>query len=283
MGRLHCILIHGAWHGAQCWSQLEPLLSAHGLVPHSIDLPGAGTKAHRPDSFHQRPLDAAAFATEVSPNAGVTQAQRTEAVINLIRQVKERGDRIMLVGHSLGGLTISAVAEQLDEPADALVYLAAFMLPPAMPAIAMIQHQRMTGEAVAPLFRADPAVVGALRLDPASDDPDYRAQLRFAFYGDLSDTEADQQLTQLHCDEPASVALQPSPISHRGFGRSPRHYIRCTQDRAIPLAGQDFMIDEVDRALGSETQVMTLESSHSPFLSQPDALAHALTRIALWL
>jgi len=26
----------------------------------------------------------------------------------------------------------------------------------------------------------------------------------------------------------------------------PRHYIRCTQDRAIPLAGQDHMIATVD-------------------------------------
>ncbi|PTY36800.1 hypothetical protein BGP77_05810 [Saccharospirillum sp. MSK14-1] len=283
MSRLHCILIHGAWHGAQCWSALEPLLTAKGLIVHRLDLPGAGKNAQTPDSFQQRPLDAQAFASEPSPNANITQAERTGAVINLIRTLREVGDRVMLVGHSLGGLTLSAVAEQLEQPVDSLVYLAAFMLPPNMPAIAMIQHERMAGEEVAPLFLADPAVVGALRLDPASADLVYRAKLRSAFYGDLDDADADEQLSHLHCDEPASVVMEPSPISVGGFGRQPRHYIRCTEDRAIPIAGQDFMIDAVDDALGGKTQVMTLNCSHSPFLSQPEALANALAQIALTL
>lgn len=283
MSRLHCILIHGAWHGAQCWSQLEPLLNAKGLITHSPDLPGAGAKAQSPDSFVQRPLDPLAFASQASPNAAVTQAERTEAVINLIHKMREIGDRVMLVGHSLGGLTVSAVAEQLEQPVDALVYLAAFMLPPAMPAIAMIQHERMTGEEVAPLFLADPTVVGALRLDPSSDDSNYRGKLHSAFYGDLNEAAADAQLQHLHCDEPVNVVLEPSPISAQGFGRQRRYYIRCSQDRAIPLSGQDFMIDAVDTAMGSETQLATLDSSHSPFLSQPQALADVLLRIALTL
>jgi len=283
LSRLHCILIHGAWHGAQCWSQLEPLLTAKGLIVHSLDLPGAGSEAKSPSSFRNRPLNASAFASEPSPNAGVTQAERTQAVISLIHRVKEVGDRVMLVGHSLGGLTISAVAEQLDEPVDALVYLAAFMLPPNMSAIAMIQHDRMVGEAVAPLFRADPTVVNALRLDPASDDLRYRAKLHSAFYGDLSPTDVNEQLAWLHCDEPISVVVELSPISAERWGRQPRHYIRCTQDRAIPITGQNFMIDEVDAAFGGKTNVMTLDSSHSPFLSQPQALADALTSVALTL
>ena len=90
-------------------------------------------------------------------------------------------------------------------------------------------------------------------------------------------------ISNVSCDEPAAVVVEPSPISATGFGRQPRYYIRCTQDRAIPLAGQDFMIDAVDAALGGETQVMTLDSSHSPFLSQPQTLADSLARIALTL
>lgn len=283
MSRLHCILIHGAWHGAQCWSQLEPLLLAKGLVCHALDLPGAGARALSPASWRQGPLDAQAFASEASPNAGVTQAERTKAVIDLIGRVRETGDGVMLVGHSLGGLTVSAVAEQLNEPVDALVYLAAFMLPPAMPAIAMIQHERMAGEQVAPLFLADPTVVGALRLDPASEDPAYRAKLHSAFYGDLNKADADAQLQHLHCDEPAAVVVEASPISAAGFGRQRRYYIRCTNDRAIPLAGQDFMIEAVDAAIGGKTQQYSLDSSHSPFLSQPERLAAILGNIALQL
>jgi hypothetical protein len=61
----------------------------------------------------------------------------------------------------------------------------------------------------------------------------------------------------------------------------PRHYIRCTQDRAIPLTGQDHMVATVDAALGGRTIIHTLESSHSPFLSQPDTLSKILIDICV--
>ena len=61
----------------------------------------------------------------------------------------------------------------------------------------------------------------------------------------------------------------------------PRHYIRCTQDRAVPLTGQDHMIATVDGAIGGRTIVQTLESSHSPFLSQPAALSKILMNIGV--
>jgi hypothetical protein len=59
----------------------------------------------------------------------------------------------------------------------------------------------------------------------------------------------------------------------------PRHYIRCTLDRAIPLTGQDHMVATVDSTIGGKTITHTLESSHSPFLSQPVALSRILTNI----
>jgi hypothetical protein len=61
----------------------------------------------------------------------------------------------------------------------------------------------------------------------------------------------------------------------------PRHYIRCTQDRAIPLTGQDHMIATVDGAIGGKTTTHTLESSHSPFLSQPATLSKILMDICV--
>jgi hypothetical protein len=59
----------------------------------------------------------------------------------------------------------------------------------------------------------------------------------------------------------------------------PRHYIRTTQNRGIPLTGQDHMIATVDAAVGGKTITQTLESSHSPFLSQPPTLPEILIDI----
>ncbi len=52
---------------------------------------------------------------------------------------------------------------------------------------------------------------------------------------------------QLHCDESNAGALGASRhITPERFGTVQRHYIRCTQDRAVPVAGQDHMIASVD-------------------------------------
>ena len=79
---------------------------------------------------------------------------------------------------------------------------------------------------------------------------------------------------------PNGGAVTPSAITPGRFGTVPRHYIRTTQDNAVPLAGQDHMIAAVDRTIGGTTITHTLESSHSPFLSQPAALSRMLLDIS---
>ena len=76
------------------------------------------------------------------------------------------------------------------------------------------------------------------------------------------------------------MCLEPSPVTAARFGAVRRVYIRCLDDNAITIAGQDFMIAAVDGALGGETEVQTLATSHSPFLSQPRVLAAVLATIA---
>ena len=99
---------------------------------------------------------------------------------------------------------------------------------------------------VPPLFMADPEVVGALRMDVKSSDPDYVARVKEAFYADVSDEDFQAILETLHCDEPAQVAGTPSIITKENYGTASRHYIRCLQDLAIVIEGQDHMIELVD-------------------------------------
>jgi hypothetical protein len=73
------VFVHGAWHDAATWRLIRPLLEARGHVVRELDLPGAGRNAKTPRSYGRRPLDLAAFATEPSPNADVSQEDRTHA------------------------------------------------------------------------------------------------------------------------------------------------------------------------------------------------------------
>ena len=280
------VFVHGAWHNHHTWDEVVRRLQARGLVTHAFDLPGAGINAKQPQSYFKRPLDKDAFASEPSPNAGVTQAERTEAVIKAVREMaarisaKDNNGKVILVGHSLGGATLAQVAEAVPELLAASVFVCAFMLPPGMKLIEMMKDPLMADALVPSLFANDPPVIGAMRVDFASTDPEYREHIRQAYCGDLNDAMFERSLSHLHCDEPAQVTIEPSPVTRERFGAVPRHYVHCTLDRAVTPAGQQKMISMMDEAMGSKTVVHTLEASHSPFDSQPDALADILAAIA---
>jgi hypothetical protein len=127
------------------------------------------------------------------------------------------------------------------------------MVPPGMSLLAMLQHPAMSSALAPALFVGDPMAIGATRINPASTDEGYRALLKASFYADVPEPEFIDMVSHLHCDEPNGGALAPSSVTAGRFGTVPRHYIRCTQDRAIPLAGQDHMIAMVDAAIGGRT------------------------------
>lgn len=274
------VLVHGAWHNHSSWSRIKPLLEAKGHAVVALDLPGAGANAIAPRSLDVRPFDLAEFAAEPSPNANVTQKERTQAVILAVREAAALSEKIVLVGHSAGGVTISAVAEQIPELLSAVVYLAGYMVPPGLSLLAMFQHDSMSAALSTGLFVGDPIATGVIRINPGSADDAYRSLLKASFYADVTDADFAEAASKLHCDEPNGTALAPSEITPTRFGAVPRHYIRTTQDRAVPLFGQDNMISAVDEAIGGKTITHTMESSHSPFLSQPANLSEILIEIA---
>ena len=276
------VLVHGGWHNHSTWDRVTPLLEANGFAALTLDLPGAGVNAIAPTSLGLHPFDPAAFAAERSPVAGVTQEERTQAVVALVKEAASRSDgKVILVGHSAGGMTISAVAEQVPNLLLAVVYLAGFMVPSGMPLLAMLQHETLSSALAPGLFVSDPVAIGATRIHPGSTDEAYRSLLKASFYADVPEADFAPMASQLHCDESNAGALALSDITPERFGTVPRHYIRCTQDRAIPLTGQDHMIATVDAALGGKTTTHTLESSHSPFLSQPANLSRMLIDIGV--
>src|SRR5260370_37847835 len=150
-----------------------------------------------------------------------------------------------------------------------------------MPLLAMLPHETLSSALAPRLFVGDPAAIGATRINVRSTDEAYRSLLKASFYADVSESEFAHAASQLHYDESNAGALALSEITPGRFGTVPRHYIRCTQDRAIPLPGQDHMIATVDGAIGGKKNIHTLESSHSPFLLQPATPSKILTHLSV--
>jgi pimeloyl-ACP methyl ester carboxylesterase len=83
------LLIHGAWQGKWVWPAVAAELTMRGHEVHSIDLPGSGA--------------------DDTPLEQVSLAMYAEAIA---RAVKAIGKRVTLVGHSMGGIAVTAAADR---------------------------------------------------------------------------------------------------------------------------------------------------------------------------
>lgn len=277
------VLVHGAWHGAWCYERVIPLLAAKGIAAVARDLPAHGLNARFPASYSSRPLDPAAFASEVSPVAGTTLDDYANSLIATIDQVRALGAReVVLVGHSMGGVAITAAAERAPEKIGKLVYLTAFMPRSGVGATTYIHAPENDGELVGPQLLSDPAVTGALRIDHRSANATYRANSKLAFYGDVSQPVYDAVESLMTPDVPVVPFATPIAMTPARWGSLPRYYIKAMQDRAIRPTLQQRFIDEADAFTpGNPTRVREIDTSHSPFLSAPAALADLLAKIAV--
>jgi pimeloyl-ACP methyl ester carboxylesterase len=233
------VLVHGAWHGGWCWVKVVEELQAAGHVALAPDLPSHGSDPTSPDR--------------------VDLGSYVERICDVIDSLP---GQVVLVGHSLGGLTISQVAELRADRLARLVYLAAFVPESGVPF-----------DPAADIAASE--VAAALR--PSADGTTLVFDVAFArqvFYADCSDEDVRFACERL-CAQPASLLGSQLDLSASGYGRVPRDYIVCLQDRALPLATQRGFHQRARCA-----NVYTLDTSHSPFFSAPAALAKILGGIA---
>jgi pimeloyl-ACP methyl ester carboxylesterase len=268
------LLVHGAWHCGAHWNRVSAGLAARGHRVLAMDLPGAGLNAVYPASFING--DQAGLATEPSPLAGITMAHYRDAVVAQVRTLAAHGP-VTLVSHSMGGMTATAAAEVVPELIARLVYVTATVPVRFGNVVEYTGLPEFASGQTGTLFYADPAAIGAIRINPRSPDAAYREQARQTFYNDLPAAEFPAYAALLGPDIPAQVALGDARGTPGRWGRVPRTFVRCLQDRSQPLAGQDLLIAEADAATpGNRFDVKTMDTGHSPFATQPAALVTLL-------
>jgi pimeloyl-ACP methyl ester carboxylesterase len=226
------VLIHGAWHGAWCWEKLVPLLQQKGQTVITPDLPSHGQ--------------------DLTPIGDITPQSYVQCVL---RVLDAQPEPVILVGHSMGGIVISQVAEQRPEKINTLVYLAAVLL--------------TDGASLPP--GPDSVVLQNMLIDEAQMTSTVREEaIKEGFYADCSDE--DVAWAKQHLVPEAIVgAMPPIHVTEARFGRVPRIYIECLQDRAVPLHAQKMMYS----ALPCQ-RIISMNTGHSPFFSAPEELSEHL-------
>ncbi|ADO71404.1 alpha/beta hydrolase [Stigmatella aurantiaca] len=270
------LLVHGAWHNALHWGRVAQHLSALGHRVLSIDLPGHGLNARFPSAYITG--EWAKFAEEPSPQRDISLDECASAVVDALRALKG-GPRPILVGHSMGGTVITRVGELAPDQVGRLVYLSAYCpLRLKKPSAYGALPEAKTDQG-STLIIGNPAALGAVRINPRGN-ASYLEALRSAYYNDVEMREFLPFALALTPDLPAALWTSEVVATRERWGRIPRSYIRCTQDRALMPGLQDLMIREADAFTPTNTfEQKTLETSHSPFASQPARLAELLTSL----
>jgi pimeloyl-ACP methyl ester carboxylesterase len=96
------VLAHGSWHGGWCWKRVADRLRANGHAVYTPSFTGMGDRAHL-----------------LSPD--ITIDTFVEDLARVI--FTEELTKVVIVGHSFGGVPISGVADRLPERIAHLVYL----------------------------------------------------------------------------------------------------------------------------------------------------------------
>ncbi|MFQ5614542.1 MAG: alpha/beta fold hydrolase [Anaerolineae bacterium] len=233
------VLIHGAWHGGWCWDKVVPLLEKEGHKVEAPDLPGHGK--------------------DKTPTSEVTLQAYADRVCQV---VNAQSEPVILVGHSMGGLAITQAAENCPGNIKALVYLTAFLL--------------QDGEFLLQYAQEDTEALVLPNLIMAEDESFATVRdegIKPAFYADCSDEDVARAKSLL---VPQSAAPFGTPVhtTAENFGRIPRVYIECLQDRAISPSIQKRMYTNLPCE-----KVISMDTSHSPFFSAPEELARHLLSV----
>jgi pimeloyl-ACP methyl ester carboxylesterase len=263
------VLVHGAFSCAAHWGPVARGLALRGHRALAVDLPGHGLDARVPVGDP---------ATAPSGMAGRSTAGDVAAVVEVLRAARRHGP-VVLVGHSRGGLTITACANAAPELVDHLVYVSAWCCVAGGPsAYQGIPEAASDLDHLLPhLVVGDPAALGALRVDWGLDKPHLVDGLHKALLADGSREELLAMLRSMDNDEALAFDEDAVRVDPAAWGRVPHTYVRLTADRVMPVALQDRFVADADAAVPDNPfRVVDLETSHLGVQARPDPLVDQL-------
>lgn len=226
-------LVHGACHGAWCWERLHPELEALGHRAVAMDLP--------------------------CDDSAATASTYAQVVVDALAA---EPDDLILVGHSLAGVTIPLVAAR--RPVGRMVFLCAAI---AQPGRSLAEQMESETEMLHPGYadrRRNLDKQGRTHWDS------YEAA-RETFYSDCDEADARAAFERLR---PQALAPYAEVCPLESIPAIPRTYVLGRQDRILNAA---WARQAAPERLGVEP--LELDTGHSPLLSRPGQLAELLGRL----
>ena len=232
------VLVHGTGHGGWCWRFIVPLLRAAGHDVYTPTLTGLGASSHLLDELNRISLDT-----------------HVKDITNML--FYEDISKVVLVGHSYGGMVITGVAAKEPQRLAQLVYLDAYL--------------PLEGENNIALWPADQKQKYYTDL---ALDIRFRQPIASSMLG-ITDPNLSEWVQERLTPHPYSTYEDPPPSGTPQSSSIPRTYIHCTLGSL-----SSWMEPFAARARKLKWNVHTMAVGHEVMITHPHELAEILLRIA---
>ncbi|KAA8543640.1 hypothetical protein F0562_021614 [Nyssa sinensis] len=245
----HFVLVHGLSQGAWCWYKVRCLLETAGYKVTCLDLKSAGIDRSDPD--------------EVS-----SFEDYNHPLINFFSNLPEN-EKVILVGHSAGGVSVTYATYKFTEKIQVAVYVAAPMLKQGF------STEQDIKDGTPDLSEYGDVNEYGYGFGP--DQPPTTVMVKSEFQREIL-----YHMSPLEDSTLASMLTRPGPRTAGAAkfigdeaDKVPRVYIKTLHDRVLKREQQEHMITR-----WPPSQVFSVESDHSPFFSAPFVFTGLLAKIA---
>ncbi|OAY70510.1 Salicylic acid-binding protein 2 [Ananas comosus] len=247
----HVVLVHGAGQGAWCWYKVTTRLRLSGYRVTVPDLAASGIDPRQIDEVR-------------------TFAEYSEPLMEILRSLPD-GERVIIVGHSLGGLNIALAMEKFPEKVAAAVFVTAFRPDWTSPPSSVYDElSKASGSYwMDTVFKSYSNRPTTMLFGPQF--------LKSRLYQLCSPEDVTLGTTLLRIGSLFIEDLKDQPpFSKNRYGSVNTVYIICAQDQAITVEYQRSMI-----AKSPVKEVKTIKNAdHMAMLSTPEELSQYLMDIA---
>jgi pimeloyl-ACP methyl ester carboxylesterase len=248
------VMVHGGFHWGGCFGKVANILAQQG---YPVITPDNRSHGYDPTIY----------------SAVKDMEDYCAPVEHIVASAKVP---VVLLGHSLGGVTLTYLGEKYPQKIRRLIYLSAIMCPHGDSLSSYLDKSKGSyldksksqGLELPSIFD-EKGVADGVTLKMSQPE-----LIKSTFFSDCDDQDVKVAMANISPVNPLAPFQWISNITPERFRTIPRAYIECTEDHALPLQIQRMFQADVPGAV-----VRHLASSHSPFFSQPQALAQHIVQL----
>ncbi|CAK7344129.1 unnamed protein product [Dovyalis caffra] len=242
---MHFVLIHGSASGAWAWYKVQTLLEEAGHSVTALDMSASGVNTKKLEEV-------------------VTFDQYNEPLIEFMANLPGN-EKVVLVGHSLGGFNLSFAMEKFPEKISLAIFVTAFLPDMVHPPSYMLEK----------LMEISPAVSDGWQ-GVVSSTGGYEAFMKATAFSLAS---SEDLTLQALLRRPGSLFLESlskaNKFTSERFGSVLRDYVVCTEDLLVIPPFQRFMIEH-----NEVKEVMEIPADHMAIVSRPKELTQCILELA---